>query len=242
MSQPATKAEADVPEPEHEHAAEAASRTAAEDADAASQAAAEGEDAAEAASRTAAEDADAASQAAADAVAAGEAPETAPEPDPARRRQLIWLVGVAAAVLAIDQLTKAWAVGALGGGRAICLLGSFLQLHLVRNPGAAFSLGESFTIAFTALAAGVAVAVIVIARRVRSRVWAVVLGLLLGGAVGNLADRLFRPPGPGAGHVVDFIDYAGLFVGNVADIAIVLAALVMILTVLRGVSLDGTKR
>jgi signal peptidase II len=152
------------------------------------------------------------------------------------------LAGIALVVLAVDQLTKAWAVSALAGGRSVTVIGRALELHLVRNPGAAFSMGESFTVVFTVLSAVVVVAVAVVARRVRSTVWAVVLGLLGAGAAGNLTDRLFRPPGPGRGHVVDFIDYAGHFVGNVADIAIVLATLAMIVTVLRGVSLDGAKK
>jgi signal peptidase II len=95
---------------------------------------------------------------------------------------------------------------------------------------------------FTALSTIVVIAVTVVARRVHSAVWALTLGLLLGGAAGNLCDRLVRPPGPGRGYVVDFIDYAGHFVGNVADIAIVLATVGMVLAVLRGISLDGAKK
>jgi signal peptidase II len=156
------------------------------------------------------------------------------------RRRLVLLGVIAAAVLAVDQLSKAWAVAALSGGRSIPLIDSLLELRLVRNPGAAFSMGESLTWAFTLLSAAVVVAVVFLARRVRSTTWAVVLGLLLAGAAGNLVDRLFRPPGFGQGHVVDFIDYAGQFVGNVADVAIVLATVALVVTVLRGTSLDGT--
>jgi signal peptidase II len=103
-------------------------------------------------------------------------------------------------------------------------------------------MGESFTPVFTLLSAGVVVAGGVTARRVRAATWAGVLGMLLAGAAGNLADRLFRPPGVGRGQVVDFIDYGGRFVGNVADIAIVLATVAMVITVLRGVALDGAKQ
>ncbi|MDR1187478.1 MAG: signal peptidase II, partial [Bifidobacteriaceae bacterium] len=139
-------------------------------------------------------------------------------PDRRFHRQIVILAAVASGVLALDQITKAWAVAALAEGRTVSLIGSFLELRLVRNPGAAFSMGESLTWAFTILSTAVVVAVVAIARRVKSTPWAVILGLLLAGAAGNLADRIFRPPAPGRGHVVDFIDYAGRFVGNVADI------------------------
>jgi signal peptidase II len=170
------------------------------------------------------------------------ADELSAAPSAPPRRRLTLLLVVAAVILAVDQLTKIWAVEALAGGRAISLLGSFLELRLVRNAGAAFSMGESLTWAFTILSTAVVVAVLVVARRVYSTTWALVLGALLAGAAGNLADRLFRPPGVGQGHVVDFIDYAGRFVGNVADIAIVLAAIAMVVTVLRGTSLDGVRK
>ncbi|MDR2567409.1 MAG: signal peptidase II [Bifidobacteriaceae bacterium] len=164
------------------------------------------------------------------------------EPQIQPRRRLGMLLAIAVAILAADQLTKAWAVDALASGRTIPLLGSLLNLHLVANPGAAFSMFESLTWVFTILSSVVVVAVVLIARRVRSTIWAVVLGMLLAGAAGNLGDRLFRPPGIGQGHVVDFIDYAGLFVGNVADIAIVLATVAMVVTVLRGTALDGARK
>ncbi|MDR1441932.1 MAG: signal peptidase II [Bifidobacteriaceae bacterium] len=157
-------------------------------------------------------------------------------------RQTLVLLGVAAVGLIIDQLTKAWAVGALSGGRSITLIDSLLTLRLVRNPGAAFSMGESMTWVFTILSAAVLVGVIWFSRRVRSRSWTLTLGLLAAGAAGNLGDRLFRPPAVGRGHVVDFIDYAGKFVGNVADIAIVLATIAIVITVLRGIPIDGVRK
>jgi signal peptidase II len=91
----------------------------------------------------------------------------------------------------------------------------------------------------TVVAVVVVVVVVRSARRLGSAGWAVTLGLLLGGAAGNLTDRLLREPGFGRGHVIDFIDYAGLFIGNVADIAIVVAAVAVALQALRGVGLDG---
>lgn len=141
----------------------------------------------------------------------------------------------------LDQLSKAWALSALEPGAAPRpLLGSLLQLTLVLNPGGALSIGNSTTWVFTIVAAVVVVVVVRLARRLRSRTWAAALGLLLGGAVGNLADRLFRAPGFPSGHVVDFIDYH-VFVGNIADIAIVLAAVMIVLLTFFGVRLDGTR-
>ena len=156
-----------------------------------------------------------------------------------RRRLYAVLLGLAGATLLADQLTKLWALAALTPGEPVDLLGSALRLNLIRNPGAAFSLGDGSTWILTVISVTILVWVSVSARRVGTMSWAVALGLLLGGALGNLVDRFFRPPGPGRGHVVDFIDYFGWFVGNVADIAIVVAAgLIMVLT-LRGVPLSG---
>jgi signal peptidase II len=93
----------------------------------------------------------------------------------------------------------------------------------------------------TLVAAAVVVVVVRSSRRLGSRGWALALGLLLGGALGNLTDRLVRAPGVGRGHVVDFLDYGGLFVGNVADIAIVAAAIVVAALGVRGIGLDGVR-
>ncbi|MDR2372597.1 MAG: signal peptidase II [Bifidobacteriaceae bacterium] len=169
----------------------------------------------------------------------------APAPLPATppgRGRLVAITAIAAVAFALDQITKVIAVRQLAGGQVVPVLAGWLELRLVRNPGAAFSLGESLTWAFTILAAGVVVAVAWVGRRVQSRAWAATLGLLAAGAAGNLADRLFRAPGFGRGHVVDFIDYAGYFVGNVADIAIVGAMVLMVVGVIRGVGLDGARR
>ena len=100
------------------------------------------------------------------------------------------------------------------------VVGEYIQLNLIRNAGAAFSIGNSATWLLTIVAFGVLVFIVRTARRIGSTGWAWALGLLLGGSVGNLTDRMVRAPGPGRGHVVDFIDYFGWFVGNVADIAI----------------------
>jgi signal peptidase II len=166
-------------------------------------------------------------------------PTPAPGPTGGRRRLFAVLLGLAGVTLLADQLSKAWALAALTPGDPVDLVGSALRLNLIRNPGAAFSLGDGSTWILTLISVTILVWVALSARRVGTMSWAVALGLLLGGALGNLVDRFFRPPGPGRGHVVDFIDYFGWFVGNVADIAIVVAAgLIMVLT-LRGIPLSG---
>jgi signal peptidase II len=147
--------------------------------------------------------------------------------------------GLAALVLLTDQATKLWAVSALSGGRSVPVIGDLLALRLLYNPGAAFSMGESFTWVLTVVAAIMVVVLGIAGRRVRSPGWSLGLGLLLGGATTHLLDRLFREPAFGRGHVVDFIDYAGFFVGNVADIAIVVGAAVLGLMNLRGITMDG---
>ncbi|MEV1156818.1 signal peptidase II [Micromonospora chokoriensis] len=150
------------------------------------------------------------------------------------------VVLIAAVVLASDQATKYWAESALSDGQIISIVGDLLSLRLVYNPGAAFSIGSAYTWIFAVFAAAAVVAVTVVARRVTSRPWAVALGLVLGGATTHLLDRLFREPGFARGHVVDFIDYAGFFVGNVADIALVVGVAIVMLLNLRGVPLRET--
>ncbi|MGE9807962.1 MULTISPECIES: signal peptidase II [unclassified Janibacter] len=145
----------------------------------------------------------------------------------------------ALAALILDQLTKIWATSALREGRTIDLIGDLLSLRLLRNSGAAFSLGDSRTWVMTLVALTVTIGIAWVARRVGSTLWGAALGLMFGGSLGNLVDRFVREPGPLRGHVVDFIDYFGLFVGNVADIAIVVGAGLLVLQTLRGVSLDG---
>ena len=159
-----------------------------------------------------------------------------------RRSPLVWLlVLLAIVVVAVDQATKAWALSALTEGERTPVLGDLLGLTLVFNAGAALSIATGMTWILTLAALAVTVVVLRVASRLGSRAWAVALGLLLGGAVGNLIDRLVREPGVARGEVVDFIAYADWFVGNVADIAIVAAAGLMILLGLRGVALDGTR-
>lgn len=145
------------------------------------------------------------------------------------------------AVLVVDQLTKAWALRSLTPGERTDLVGDLLGLQLVFNPGAALSIATGMTWLLTIVAAVVVVVIVRASRRIGSMLWALALGLLLGGALGNLVDRMFREPGVARGHVVDFIAYADFFVGNVADIAIVLAAVLIVLAVVLGIHLDGTR-
>ena len=152
---------------------------------------------------------------------------------------VLWLVAVI--VIVVDQVSKQWALSVLSDGRHTALLGRALGLVLVRNPGAAFSFATGQTWIFALIASFVVAVIIRVSRNLASRSWAVALGLVLGGAVGNLIDRLLREPGFLRGHVIDFIDYGGYFVGNVADIAIVLAAVGIIILSLGGWEIDGTR-
>ena len=139
-----------------------------------------------------------------------------------RRYILAFTIALVAAL--VDQLTKLWALHALADGSRIPLIGSYLSLRLTFNPGAAFSLGSQSTWIFTILSTIILIGLVAAVHKFASLRYAAVFGLLAGGAIGNLIDRLTQPPGFGIGHVVDFIDYNGYFVGNVADIWIVCAA------------------
>lgn len=151
---------------------------------------------------------------------------------------------LAALVLAADQLAKLAVIRNLPYETPVRVLGDFLIFYYVRNPGAAFSMGESVTWVFTIALIVVAVVIAwLVITRVRSRAWAIVLGLLLGGVLGNLGDRLFREPGFPVGHVVDFISTPWLIpaIYNIADMFIVCDMIVLALLVLIGVRLDGTR-
>lgn len=154
---------------------------------------------------------------------------------------------IAVLVLAADILTKVVGVALLAGSRPVELLGGAVYLQLVRNPGAAFSLATGYTWVLTLIAIAVVVVIVRIARRLRSAGWAVALGLVLGGALGNLTDRLFRAPGPLRGHVVDMVslfapDGARWPVFNLADSSIVTGGVLLVLLALLGRELDGSRR
>jgi signal peptidase II len=162
-------------------------------------------------------------------------------PAPATRRTTVLFAVVALLAVAADQITKAIALRALTPGETVDLVGSVLRLNLVRNSGAAFSIGAGFTLVLTLIATGVVIVVLRLSRRLRSKVWTVALGLLLGGALGNLTDRFFRDPGPLRGHVIDFLELPRWPIFNLADTAVVCAAVLMVVQTFRGVSLDGAR-
>ena len=157
------------------------------------------------------------------------------------RRTTGLLALVAVAVLALDLATKVLVVAELEGRRTLELLGGQLLVRVSRNPGAAFSFAEGATVLFTVIAVTVVVVILRVSRTLGSRGWALSLGLLLGGASGNLVDRLFRSPGPGRGAVVDFIDFQVWPSFNVADSAIVTGGVLAVLLSMRGIELDGSR-
>ena len=157
------------------------------------------------------------------------------------RRPLILFFVVACAAYSLDLLTKVLAVDKLTGEPPVEVLGTFLQLNLARNPGAAFSTGTSYTVVLSCIAVGAVAVVLWYSRRLASPLWAVGLGCLLGGVLGNLTDRVFREPGFMRGHVVDFLQLPNWPVFNVADICINIAAGVIILQAIRGVSIAGQR-
>jgi signal peptidase II len=158
------------------------------------------------------------------------------------RGRIAVLLGVAVAVLVTDIVTKAVVVATLSDRAPIRLLGGVLKLRVTRNPGAAFSIGPSLTVVFAVIAVGVVVFILRTSRRIQSLAWAVTLGLLLGGATGNLTDRLLRAPGPFRGYVVDWIEIPHWPVFNVADSCIVCGGVLAVVLAVRGVSIDAGSR
>ena len=150
-------------------------------------------------------------------------------------RPAVWLVALAVVVL--DQTSKWWAQSALSDGHHVPLIGNYLTFQLEYNSGAALSVLRGNTWVVTLVMVVVTAWLVAHLRRARGRLGVAIIGFALGGALGNLSDRLFRTPGPGRGEVVDMIGYYHWFVGNVADIAIVGAAAAAILAVWRGVNL-----
>ena len=148
---------------------------------------------------------------------------------------------VAAAVLTADAISKAQVLGKLPGHPPVRLLHGLVTLDLTFNAGAAFGVGTSYTAVIALIVCGVIVSIIRTARRLRSLAWTIALGLLLGGAMGNLGDRLFRAPGPLRGRVVDWINLPHFpWTFNLADASITCAAVLIAVLALRGVRIDGT--
>ena len=155
-------------------------------------------------------------------------------PRPSHRLYAV-TIGLALLVILADQGSKFWAEGALTVGQPVPVIGDLLRFQLIYNPGAAFSIGTGFTWIFTIIAGLAVIAIAIYSWRVTSRAWAILLGLLLGGAATHFGDRMFRAPSLGQGHVVDFIGYGNLFIGNVADIVIVGCGVVGVILMARGV-------
>lgn len=132
-------------------------------------------------------------------------------------------------LVALDQITKQLALWYLVAGQKIDLLGNFFGLKLIFNSGAAFSLGAASTWIFTIFATIVALGMPYLMYRMREIKYQFSLAIIWAGAIGNLIDRLFRAPGFGIGHVVDFIRYGDWFIGNVADIVLVVGVIVLII-------------
>lgn len=155
------------------------------------------------------------------------------------RRRLRLFVGVAVVAYAADVVTKLIAVEKLSDRPPVTVIPGVLDLTLVRNPGAAFGLATGLTAVLTVIALAVCLVVVRLARRLRNGVWAIALGLMLGGALGNLTDRFLRDPGPLQGHVVDFLALPNWPVFNLADTSVCIAAALIVLQSFRGVGLDG---
>ncbi|GAB2773800.1 signal peptidase II [Streptomyces chlorus] len=167
-----------------------------------------------------------------DAEAAAEAPRG--------KRRVAVLFAVAVAAYALDLISKMIVVAKLEHHEPIEIIGDWLRFEAIRNAGAAFGFGEAFTVIFTLIAAAVIVVIVRLARKLYSLPWAIALGLLLGGALGNLTDRIFRSPGVFQGAVVDFIAPKHFAVFNLADSAIVCGGILIVLLSFRGLDPDGT--
>ena len=159
---------------------------------------------------------------------------------PRGRRRIAVLFAVAAFAYALDLVSKMIVVAKLEHHEPIEIIGDWLQFEAIRNAGAAFGFGEAFTVIFTVIAAAVIVVIARLARKLYSLPWAIALGLLLGGALGNLTDRIFRSPGVFEGAVVDFIAPKHFAVFNLADSAIVCGGILIVLLSFKGLDPDGT--
>jgi signal peptidase II len=152
------------------------------------------------------------------------------------------LLSVAAVVLVLDAVTKVLAVNLLTPGRPVSIIGDTVTWTLVRNSGAAFSMATGYTWLLTVIATGVVVGIFWMGRQLVSPWWAIGLGMILGGAMGNLVDRFFRSPGPLRGHVVDFLSIGWWPVFNVADPSVVGGAALLVALSVFGFDFDSVDR
>ncbi len=164
------------------------------------------------------------------------------EAQPQPRKRLRLLLSIAGVVLALDIVTKVLAVRLLVPGQPVSIIGDTVTWTLVRNSGAAFSMATGYTWVLTLIATGVVIGIIWMGRRLVSPWWALGLGMILGGALGNLVDRFFRSPGPLRGHVVDFLSVGWWPVFNVADPAVVGGAILLVVLSLFGFDFDTDGR
>jgi len=164
------------------------------------------------------------------------------EAQPQPRKRLRLLLSIAGVVLALDIVTKVLAVRLLVPGQPVSIIGDTVTWTLVRNSGAAFSMATGYTWVLTLIATGVVFGIIWMGRRLVSPWWALGLGMILGGALGNLVDRFFRSPGPLRGHVVDFLSVGWWPVFNVADPAVVGGAILLVVLSLFGFDFDTAGR
>ncbi|WP_373693003.1 signal peptidase II [[Mycobacterium] holstebronense] len=170
-------------------------------------------------------------------------PVVAPETEPAAPpRRLGLLLSVATVVLLADVVTKVLAVKMLTPGQPVPIIGDTVTWTLVRNSGAAFSMATSYTWVLTLIASSVVLGIIWMSRRLVSPWWAIGLGMILGGALGNLVDRFFRAPGHLQGHVVDFLSIGWWPVFNVADPAVVGGAILLVALSVFGFDFDAVGR
>ncbi|WP_374238007.1 signal peptidase II [Gordonia sp. 'Campus'] len=156
-------------------------------------------------------------------------------------RVTVAVLGIAVVILGLDQLTKSIAVATLDPRDPVEIIGDVVTLRLVRNSGAAFSLATGYTWVLSIIALVVVVVIIRYSSRLRSRWWALGLALVLGGAIGNLIDRIFRSPQVLQGHVVDFVSVGWWPVFNVADSAVVCGAVLLVVLSALGFDYDGTR-
>jgi len=160
---------------------------------------------------------------------------------PSSRTLLVVLAVTALAAYLLDLLTKTLAVAYLDPADPVQIIGDTVTLTLIRNSGAAFSMATGYTWILTFVALAVVAVIIRYSRRLGSLGWVIGLGLVLGGALGNLTDRIFREPGPLRGHVVDFVSVGWWPVFNVADSAVVCGAVLLVVLTLLGYDYDGSR-
>lgn len=159
---------------------------------------------------------------------------------PGKLRYVLIMIAAVGTAYVLDQLTKAWVVSTMVEGESIDVFPPVLSWHFIRNSGAAFSIGEDVTWIFTIIQAAVPVFIFWLSRKLGSVWWSIALGLVAGGALGNLTDRLFREPSFGMGHVVDFIAFPNFAIFNIADCSVVGGVILICILTLKGIGLDGT--